>query len=99
MSKSNLGILVLDNFKDFGHKVQEHLEKTMKLVGKLSLNNIKLIYPLRIIIIKDGNFAKLREIIFYKYDSLIHLLGPHALRRSVYRNPLFDKLSYQYFIK
>ena len=27
MSKSNLGILVLDNFKDFGQKVQEHLAK------------------------------------------------------------------------
>ena len=27
MSKSNLGILVLDNFRDFGQKVQEHLAK------------------------------------------------------------------------
>lgn len=27
MSKSNLGILVLDNFKEFGKKVEEHLEK------------------------------------------------------------------------
>lgn len=27
MSKSNLGILVLDNFKEFGQKVQEHLTK------------------------------------------------------------------------
>ena len=27
MSKSNLGILVLDNFKDFGQKVQDHLAK------------------------------------------------------------------------
>ena len=27
MSKSNLGILVLDNFKEFGQKVEEHLEK------------------------------------------------------------------------
>ena len=27
MSKSNLGILVLDNFKEFGQKVQEHLSK------------------------------------------------------------------------
>ena len=27
MSKSNLGILVMDNFKDFGQKVQEHLSK------------------------------------------------------------------------
>ena len=27
MSKNNLGILVLDNFKDFGQKVQDHLSK------------------------------------------------------------------------
>ena len=27
MSKSNLGILVLDTFKEFGQKVEEHLEK------------------------------------------------------------------------
>ena len=27
MSKNNLGILVLDNFKDFGQKVQNHLSK------------------------------------------------------------------------
>ena len=27
MSKSNLGILVLDNFKEFGQKIQEHLSK------------------------------------------------------------------------
>ena len=27
MSKSNLGILVMDNFKEFGEKVQKHLEK------------------------------------------------------------------------
>ena len=27
MSKNNLGIWVLDNFKEFGQKVQEHLSK------------------------------------------------------------------------
>ena len=27
MSKNNLGILVLDNFKEFGQKVQKHLAK------------------------------------------------------------------------
>ena len=26
MSKNNLGILVLDNFKEFGKKVQKHLQ-------------------------------------------------------------------------
>ena len=30
MSQSNLGILVLDNFKEFGQKVQKHLSKIRK---------------------------------------------------------------------
>ena len=36
MSKSNLGILVLDNFRDFGQKVQEHLAKIRN--GNLTVN-------------------------------------------------------------
>jgi len=86
MSKSNLGILVLDNFKEFGQKVQEHLSKIRHTEenyvinlessrfsngeGKLTLKNS--VRGKNLFILSDvGNYD-----LAYQYHGRQHFLSP-----------------------
>ena len=86
MSKNNLGILVLDNFKDFGQKVQNHLSKirgteTNYLIhfnssrfsngeGKITLEDS--VREKNLFILSDvGNYG-----LSYNYHGKEHLLSP-----------------------
>ena len=86
MSKSNLGILVLDNFKEFGQKVQDHLTKIRNTDENYVIN----IEASRFsngegkIIIKDSvrgkNLFILSDIgnynLGYEYHGQKHILSP-----------------------
>lgn len=86
MSKSNLGILVLDNFKEFGQKVEEHLEKIRNTnenylinldasrfsngEGKITLKNS--VREKNLFILSDiGNYE-----LGYEYHGQKHILSP-----------------------
>lgn len=86
MSKSNLGILVLDNFKDFGQKVQNHLARLRNTEenyvinveasrfsngeGKLTLKNS--VRGKNLFILSDvGNYD-----LAYQYHGRQHFLSP-----------------------
>lgn len=86
MSKSNLGILVMNNFKEFGQKVQNHLNKLRKTddnylipfnasrfsngEGKITLE--KSVREKNLFILSDiGNYG-----INYNYHGKIHTLSP-----------------------
>ena len=86
MSKNNLGILVLDNFKDFGQKVQDHLSKirgteTNYLIhfnanrfsngeGKITIEDS--VREKNLFILSDvGNYG-----LSYNYHGKEHLLSP-----------------------
>ena len=86
MSNNNLGILVLDNFKTFGQKVQKHLAKirntdTNYLInlessrfsngeGKITLKNS--VREKNLFILSDiGNYE-----LGYKYHGQKHILSP-----------------------
>lgn len=86
MSKSNLGILVLDNFKEFGQKVEEHLEKIRNTnenylidldasrfsngEGKITLKNS--VREKNLFILSDvGNYS-----LGYEYHGQKHILSP-----------------------
>lgn len=86
MSKNNLGILVLDNFKEFGQKVEAHLEKIRNTdenylidinasrfsngEGKITLKNS----------VRDKNLFILSDIgnyeLGYDYHGQKHILSP-----------------------
>ena len=86
MSKSNLGILVLDTFKEFGQKVEEHLEKIRNTnenylidldasrfsngEGKITLKNS--VREKNLFILSDiGNYS-----LGYEYHGQKHILSP-----------------------
>lgn len=86
MSKSNLGILVLDNFKEFGQKVEAHLEKIRNTnenylidvdasrfsngEGKITLKNS--VREKNLFILSDiGNYS-----LGYEYHGQKHILSP-----------------------
>ena len=86
MSQSNLGILVLDNFKEFGQKVQEHLAKIRNTdenylinvdtsrfsngEGKISLKDS--VRGKNLFILSDvGNYE-----LGYEYHGQKHILSP-----------------------
>lgn len=86
MSKNNLGILVLDNFKEFGQKVEKHLEEIRNTnenylidldasrfsngEGKITLKNS--VREKNLFILSDiGNYS-----LGYEYHGQKHILSP-----------------------